>query len=260
MNFRDPKNTHILNQGLGNASFYASHNKLLEEKDRMRVALQIKSILLDAYPKSISMAHVLDLGCSNGVVTNHISSYVKSVVGTDIDQEAIKIANKTYRNKKLSFVVTGGTKTPFHKGTFDIVVCNQVYSYTKYPDNLINEIYRVLKTDGICLFTGDNLLRPIEPLYGIPFLRLLPKSLAFLLLRSLGYKNIYIGNYKTYWGIKNLCSNFKINDYTIKIIKNPRKYHYKNLEKYEVQLRYIPFQILSIMEPFFPSFVFILKK
>lgn len=242
-------------------SFLKSHKTLLKEQGRLRVARQLHAILNDWYKKGeLNKLRVLDYGCSAGIVTNYIAGYFKTVVGIDVDEIAIKEAVSKYKRKNLSFLVNTGIKIPFRDKSFDLVICNQVYSYLDNPKLMIEEIHRVLKSGGICLFTGDNLLRPIEPLYNLPFIRLLPESFTILLLKSLGHKNIYTGNYLSFWGLKKLCSKFNITDYTIKVIKNPGEFEYKKLERYSAFLRVFPDFIFKVAEPFFPSFVFILKK
>lgn len=242
-------------------SFITSHKSLLEDKGRLRVAQQLHAILKDWYGKdNLKQLQILDYGCSNGTVTNFIAKVSKKVVGVDVDEIAIKEARQKYKQPKLSFYLTNNEKIPFEDRLFDLVICNQVYSYLDNPTLMIHEIYRVLKKDGTCLFTGDNLLRPLEPLYNLPFIRLLPKRITMQLLKVIGYKNVYLGNYKTYWGLRNLCQEFEIYDYTLEILKNPTKFKYERLERYSAILSIIPRSILKITEPFSPSFIFILKK
>lgn len=242
-------------------SFIISHESLLEEEGRLRVANQLLAVLEDWYGgKSLKELTVLDYGCSNGVITNFIATHVKKIVGIDIDEIAIQKAKKKYNKNNLSFVLTNNIKVPFKDASFNLIICNQVYSYLDDPNLMMSEIYRVTKKSGICLFTGDNLLRPIEPLYNLPFIRLLPKNLTKIILRSLGYKNIYLGQYKTYWGLKQLVNKFTINDYTIKILKNPKKYKYQKIEKYSTFFSITPSFILKTIEPFLPSFIFLLQK
>src|SRR3989338_10698468 len=209
-------------QGLGNASYSTSHKIVIEKKDRLRVARQLFSLLKDYIdPKEFKSLNLLDVGCSAGDITGYFSRYVGKTVGLDVDKQAIKLAKKRYSSyKNLSFMEASGTRLPLKDASFDIMLCNQVYSYTSDPEGLMNEILRVMKSRGICLFTGDNLLRPIEPLYNLPFIRLLPKNMTKLLLKSLGYKNIYIGEYRNYWGLNDLFNKFVIYDYTIKVLKN----------------------------------------
>ena len=249
-------------QGLGNASYSTSHKIVIEKKDRLRVARQLFSLLKDYIdPKEFKSLNLLDVGCSAGDITAYFSKYVGKTMGLDVDRQAIKLAIKRYAGfKNLSFIEASGSKLPFKNESFEIVLCNQVYSYVANPEGLMNEILRVMKSRGICLFTGDNLLRPIEPLYNLPFIRLFPKNLTKRLLKLLGYKKIYIGDYKTLWGMKKLLVQFEIEDCTIRVLKNPTKYSFANLIKYEGLINKIPNWILYLMEPFFPTFIFILKK
>lgn len=249
-------------QGLGTTAFSSSHPYVLQKEGRLRVAKQLLCVLQHWFQRRyLRNLTVLDVGCSSGLITQYIGFYCGKTVGVDVDLHAIKVARKEYGSRpNVSFRLAGGTNLPFKDRSFDIVICNQVYSYVANPQRLMDEIYRVSKVGGICLFTGDNLLRPIEPLYNFPFLRLLPIGLTKWLLKTKGYKNIYVGNYKTYWGIKKLCGQFKIHDYTTKVLKEPLKFKYANLAKYRGILRAVPETVLKIMEPFFPSFIFVLQK
>lgn len=248
-------------QGLGNTAFSVSHKVVLEKNDRLRVANQLLTLLqIHTREKNFASLNILDIGCSSGVITNHIAKHFGKTIGIDIDKKAIKKAQKTYKRKALSFKVSSGTSLLFNNKSFDVVICNQVYSYASNPRKMIGEIYRVLKNQGICLFTGDNLLYPVESLYHLPFVKWLPKEIQIFFLKTIGYQNFYIGNYKTYWELKKLCANFKITDYTIKVLQNPRKYKFKKLEKYKKFVDRIPYSLLKLLEPLFPTFVFVLQK
>jgi len=242
-------------------SFISSHELLLEDQGRQRVAQQLHAVLVDWYGNtSLKQLTVLDYGCSSGIITNFIARYCNVVLGIDVDEIAIKKAEEKHKLKNLSFLLTKNEKLPLKNNSFDLVICNQVYSYLDNPKLMMDEIYRVTKVGGVCLFTGDNLLRPIEPLYNLPLIRLLPKNIAISLLKLLGHKNIYVGEYKTYWGLKKLACKFTVNDYTIRILKNPKRFNYLKLEKYSPILSIIPNFILKFLEPFSPSFVFLLEK
>lgn len=249
-------------QGLGTNSFSLSHPYMLKKEGRLRVAEQLLSVLQHWFQKRyLRNLTVLDVGCSSGLITQYIGAYCGKTIGIDVDPHAIKLATQEYRTRSnVSFKLASGTSLPFKDQSFDVVICNQVYSYVANPQRLMNEIYRVLKDRCICLFTGDNLLRPIEPLYNLPFLRLLLPGLAKWILKAAGHKNIYVGSYKTYWGVKKLCSQFKIYDYTTKVLKDPTKFKYAKLARYKNILKVVPETFLKMMEPFFPSFIFVLQK
>ncbi len=57
-----------------------------------------------------------------------------------------------------------------------------------------------------------------------------------------------------------MCRIFTIKDYTTKVLKNPKKYKFSKLYKYEKLLKRTPKPIFKLFEPLFPTFVFILEK
>lgn len=249
-------------QGLGTVSFSLAHSQVLEKSDRQRVATQLVSIMRDFLNrKNLKGLKILDIGCSSGVITQSIARHGGTVVGIDVDKNAIKKAIADSKDiKNLSFKLASGTILPFKNNSFDVVICNQVYSFISNPPKMMKEVYRVLKTKGFCLFTGDNLLNPIETMYGLPFLRWFPKNLSKTILRKMGYKDFYIGSYKTYWGLLKLCDDFAIEDYTLKVLKRPERFKFKKILKYRKVINLIPGPLLRFLEPFLPTFIFILKK
>ncbi len=249
-------------QGLGTISFSLAHNKVLERSDRRRVATQLILITKNVLAvRNFNTLRILDIGCSSGVITQFIARHGGTVIGIDVDKYAIKKAiadSKKFKN--LSFKLASGTILPFRNNSFDIVICNQVYSFISNPPKMMKEINRVLKKGGFCLFTGDNLLNPIETMYGLPLLRWLPKELSKNILKTMGYRDFYIGSYRTYWELIKLCGDFVIEDYTLKILKHPGKFKFKKILKYRKIINLIPYPLLKFMEPFLPTFIFILKK
>lgn len=249
---------------LGNV-YYSQAPKATEDvfsfSDRKRVADQIVSVLSEFLgKKKLQTLSCLDIGCATGVITYYLSSEFKDIVGIEIDPQAVKDAKKNFIRKNLKFLVGNGEKLPFKNDAFDVVICNEVYSYTENPEHLMREINRVLKPQGICYFVGDNLLYPIENQYKLPLLHYLPDSLAKLYLNLAGYKKYYLGHYKTYWQLKKLCNGFIINDYTLTILKNPRKYKFVKLYRYKKKVTLLPQLILFFLSYFLPTYIFVLKK
>ena len=249
-------------QGLGTVSFSLAHKKVLEKSDRKRVAAQLVLIMKKFLRrKNFKGIKILDIGCSSGIITQFIAGQGGTTIGIDVDKNAIKEATADNKDiKNLSFRLASGATLPFKDNSFDIVLCNQVYSFISNPRKMMKEIYRVLKTEGFCLFTGDNLLNPVETMYRLPFLRWLPKKLSKGILKIMGYKDFYIGNYKTYWGLLKLCNDFAIEDYTLRVLKQPEKFKFIKIKKYRKIINLIPHPFLKLLEPFLPTFIFILKK
>lgn len=96
--------------------------------------------------------HALDVGCGNGYFSSKLLSFGCTVTGIDISSEAIKIARSRYKN--INFVLHNlEDSLPFKNSTFDTVWCSEVLEHLFSPKFVLEEIYRVLKPNGILLCT-----------------------------------------------------------------------------------------------------------
>lgn len=249
---------------LGNAHYSIAHvsdHNVFDKNDRKRVATQIYVTICDFLKKgNTKNLTCLDIGCSTGIISDFLSRYFKRVHGIEIDPHAIELAKKHFKKKNLSFSVGSAMDLNFKSNSLDVIICSEIYSYVDNPQKLMKEIFKILKPGGICYFTGDNLLFPIESQYKVPFLLYAPDLIAKRILKLLGHKNYYLGHYKTYWGLKKLCKDFIIHDYTTKILQDPEKYKFIRLYKYKKFTRAVPHYVISTLIPFMPTFVWILEK
>lgn len=119
-----------------------------------RIPLYLEVGLKDA--KSI-----LDLGCGSGIVTKDIAHLTKGkVIGIDGSDDMIKVARdvlKDYKNVEL--YVGGAEYIPFDDNIFDIVTCNLLLMWANNPQQVVNEMARVVKP-------GGRVLASLEPDYG----------------------------------------------------------------------------------------------
>lgn len=93
--------------------------------------------------------NVLELACGSGQLSFILSQYTKSWLGTDFSEKMILAAKKRGQCEKLSFEVADATSLSFADEKFDcIVIANALHIMPK-PDKAMNEIHRVLKSDGI---------------------------------------------------------------------------------------------------------------
>ncbi len=91
---------------------------------------------------------ILDLGCGYGWYTNYFSKVGGKVIGCDGSENMLSIA----KNKYPDFIfekVDIEKELPYEDNYFDIVFCNQVLMDIKNIENLISEIYRITKQNGI---------------------------------------------------------------------------------------------------------------
>jgi len=234
--------------------------KLYNEKERKQKAEMIHAVLLDHFGHTNNL-RVLDMSCSTGITTKALSKYFQEVVGIDIDDSALAYARSINYANNIRYLNINALETSFEDGSFDIVICNQMYEHVPNPFKLFDEIRRVLTNNGVCYFGATSRLKIIETHYGrIPFLSYLPRPLANLYLRVLGKGNKYYETLFSYWGLKKLVSNFVIHDYTLKAIENPRKYRVNELNNVSnLQMKLIR-QIAKRAYKFLPGYIWLLSK
>lgn len=111
---------------------------------------------------------VLDIGCGNGALLNHLSDMIKQGVGVDISQEAIRIASQNNCHKtNLSFTIIEGPQLPFADHTMDSVVSLLSFRYLDW-EPILEEMKRVLAPGGHILIV--DMLAASPKVYEWPLL------------------------------------------------------------------------------------------
>lgn len=104
--------------------------------------------------------HVLDLGCNSGQLSLKIAKQVKQIIGLDIDENLIKIANSEAIEKKIQntrfLVFDANYKLQFENNSFDKIVCSDVLEHLEARDVALSEIKRVLRPKGLLFLVTDN--------------------------------------------------------------------------------------------------------
>jgi SAM-dependent methyltransferase len=155
---------------------------------RERKADKILAILQDFLGANLERYTCLDVGCSRGIISATLAPHFKLMVGVDVDRPAVRLAaaaKSTARNAAAGpfFAIGSGHSLPFDGGSFDVVVCAQVYEHVTDQPALAREVERVLRPGGICFFSGPNRLAVVEEHYWLPFLSWLPRPLASAYMR-----------------------------------------------------------------------------
>ena len=96
---------------------------------------------------------IVDLGCGDGVLTYELSRRGAESYGIDLSDEAIAYAKQKHSSlaSDAQFSVESCTDTHFEDGFFDAVVSSDVIEHLSNPRELLVEIHRVLKPDGIAV-------------------------------------------------------------------------------------------------------------
>lgn len=240
---------------------YASGRPQMYNKDsRQKKAIRIVKTLEDYYgsQEKLKKLTVLDVGSSTGIIDYNLAKYFKKLVGSDIDKKAINFSKKNFKLKNLEFKIEDAMKLSFKESSFDAVICTQVYEHVPNSQILFNEIYRVLKPNGICYLAALNRLWPMEPHYNLPFLAWFSKPISNLYVRLLGKAEKYYETPETYWKLKKLTDKFSVIDYTSKILTDPKKFGYES--KYYTLIGPIVKPFVQILKFLTPTLFWILIK
>jgi ubiquinone/menaquinone biosynthesis C-methylase UbiE len=228
--------------------------KILDITQRKNKANQIIKIF-EVKLNNCSKKSLLDVGCSSGVITNELAKIFRQVTGVDIDEEAINFAREKYRSANLKFESILDEKLPYKDNSFDVILFNQVYEFAPKPDLLISEIYRVLKPGGVCLVGARNKYAIIEGQTGVPFLHFFPEKLSKKIS-----DNYYPANYMNLNELYKLLNKFTVENITIDILENPKKYGFTSLIKFASIFKSMPYFLKFNLLKYIPNYYFFCQK
>lgn len=235
-------------------------DRLYDVKTRTRKAQKVRAMVYDFIGQELSGLRCLDIGSSIGVISTVLAENFGSVIGIDLDAPSLHWAQNNSKRPNVFFINADGMQIPFPSGTFDVVICAQCYEHVADASRLRDEVFRLLKPGGCCIFTGPNRYAIIEDHYELPFLSWLPRSLADQYLSLSQRGQAYDINPLAYRELKNLWRKFEIKDYTLLMLRDPVKYWIDDEVKGNSWLRYLPEWFLRIFLVFAPNYNWILRK
>lgn len=105
--------------------------------------------LLPKYIKTDTFG--LDIGGFDGTISCNLKTLVPnlSIVVIDINKSGLEIA----KEQKLETICVSALDLPFNDNQIDFILCLDLIEHIEEVDVLLNEMYRVLKKDGILILT-----------------------------------------------------------------------------------------------------------
>lgn len=99
---------------------------------------------------------VLDIACGEGYGSNLMAQGAAQVYGVDIDKGAVQNAKAKYKQPNLSFLVGSADQIPIPDASVDVVVSFETIEHHDKHDEMLSEIKRVLKADGILIMSSPD--------------------------------------------------------------------------------------------------------
>lgn len=163
---------------------------------------------------------VLDIASGEGYGSDLMASRAKYVYGVDISLEAIEHAKKTYRRENLTFKQGKADSIPLIDNSIDVVVSFETIEHHNEHIEMINEIKRVLNTDGTLIISSPDKLH-FEKYNLINHYHV--KELYFSEFKSLINKNFRYTWYfsqRTFFGSCIVLTEYSKEDYKVPLIIN----------------------------------------
>lgn len=243
-----------LDYAAGRSQMYDAESR----KDKARKIIRLLELTVGK--DKVSKMTVLDMGGSTGIIDYILSGSFKKIIGIDIDEQAIDYASKKFKRKNLKFEIGDALKLRYKNDSFDLVICTHVYEHVSDQEKLFKEIQRVLRKNGLCYLAATNRLWILEPHYNLFFLSWLPKKLANLYMRVMRKGDKYYESPLTYWGLRKLTKQFRVTEFTDKIIRNLEMYGYNTNIFRKAPLKYVVSLLSPLTRYLSPTFIWILVK
>ena len=214
-------------------------------KDRKSKAQKIEKLLEEYLGYTVTGKQILDVGCGNGEIAHHFWECGNIVTSVDVERHF-------EADYGFTFILVKDENLPFANDSMDIVISNHVIEHVGNQALHMREIYRVLKSGGVCYFATPNRVFPWEPHTKTLFLHYFPKRQFWSLLKQIRkYKEPL--SLLTYCEMKKLFreNGFNWIEQTVKVIKTPKRYYMKG-----ITLPFVPECTAKVS----PTNLFILQK
>lgn len=124
-------------------------------QSRIHLAIDFIKEFISKYPHAnTSDIKLLSIACSTGIAEEKFLKLGLDVHGIDGAEEAIKEASKRGIKTKIGDITE---KLPYDSKQFDIVYAGEVIEHLLDTRSFLQEIYRVLKPNGLLIITTPNL-------------------------------------------------------------------------------------------------------
>lgn len=131
----------------------------------------------------INQLRILDVGCGAGFLANSLSEAKFKVVGVDLAYGALQVAKQQDKIGTTCFALADAYRLPFPDQCFDVVTSMDFLEHVENPEQVIAEISRVLKSNGLFFFHtfNRNLLAWFVVIKGVEwFVKNTPKHMHVL--------------------------------------------------------------------------------
>lgn len=99
---------------------------------------------------------VLDIACGEGYGSSFLADVASSVIGVDIDPEAVSFAAAKYKKKNLEYRVGNCAAIPAENESVDVLVSFETIEHHDQHEEMMREVKRVLKPGGLLIISTPD--------------------------------------------------------------------------------------------------------
>ena len=103
---------------------------------------------------------ILDLGCGTGLVGSAMAPFARQLVGVDLSEKMLKKANARNIYQRLERSDLLAMMRSEKASSYDVIVAADVFIYLGRLDEIVGEIKRLLRPDGVFAFSIETLDPP----------------------------------------------------------------------------------------------------
>lgn len=148
---------------------------------------------------------VLDLGCSQGIVTLILAREGFRCTGVDVEESSLDTARTALAKEaelvrnRAQFQIADATQLPFNDASFDTVIVGEVLEHLTQPSKILDEARRMLRPGGRLVITVPYGLNAYHDhkysYYPISLLSLLEPRFRTVSIGTLTNYIVYVGTY-----------------------------------------------------------------
>ena len=140
------------------------HSGINPEKESAKIVAQHQSAYAFMRP-FVEGRLALEIGHGDGYGSAYLSDVAREMSAVDLFEENVVRASQKYPRKNLRFFQMNATNLTFPDNAFDVVSSFQVIEHIPEAQlpQYINQIKRVLKSDGMCFLSTLNLKKNMKP-------------------------------------------------------------------------------------------------
>lgn len=101
-------------------------------------------------------AKILDLGCGAGILTESLQKQFPNldITGIDTSQPCIQAAQYHDQSNAITYAIEDSrSHLKKNRQCYDAITCLEMLEHVENPEHIIEDIYHLLKPNGICIFS-----------------------------------------------------------------------------------------------------------